>query len=321
MEDGDGEGGGALPQEGGSRQVPDEPEDRQAHHGADEVKVEVDEGGPSRGTVGAHGGEEGRDGGADVLAHDDGDGHGVGDGSRGAEGLEDTDRGGGGLDDGRQRRAGQDAQDGVGKDQEEAREGLAVGEGGHGAAHGLHARHQDGEAQKGRAGVPADAALGPQHQQDADEGQDGGEGGGLQELQHQAVPLDAAEAQEPGGDGGADVGAHDDADGLAELHEAGVHEAHHHDGGGGGGLDHRRDAETQQQRPEGAAGHAGEDVFQPGARGLLQGVPHDVHAEEEEGQAPDEIQHVKNAHARSFPAVRRYLSRKCLSYFPFIPPS
>ena len=41
---------------------------------------------------------------------------------------------------------------------------------------------------------------------------------------------------------------------------------------------------------------------------------------EEEGQAPDEIQDVKNAHARSFPAVSRYLSRKCLSYFPFIPP-
>ena len=71
----------------------------QKDHDADDVEVEMDHGGAAGVLVRAHRGEQRRHTGADVLAHDDGDGAAVGDDTGGAQGLQDADAGTGALDD------------------------------------------------------------------------------------------------------------------------------------------------------------------------------------------------------------------------------
>ena len=90
-------------------------------------------------------------------------------------------------------------------------------------------------------------------QQGADGGHQGRQSGSAQQS-HPAAAGEVAEAQHPAGNAGTQDGAQHDADGLIDLHHAGVDEAHHHHRGGGGGLDHRRDAGPQQDPLDGRAG-------------------------------------------------------------------
>ena len=78
----------------------------------------------------------------------------------------------------------------------------------------------------------------------------------IRDRDGEGITLQAWKREQPAGNGGTDVGAHDDADGLAELEDAGVDQAHHDDGGGGGGLDGRGDQSAQQNALEHAAGEA-----------------------------------------------------------------
>ena len=152
----------------------------------------MDDGGPLGVLGGAHGGQHGGDAGTDVLAHDDGHGSGVADGAGGRQGLEDTDGGGGGLDHRGQDSTGDDAQDGIGEQQEQVRKPGFVPEALDRAGHGIHAEHQRGEAQQDHADVLLPAVLDEHVVDDADEGQHRGEGGGLQQLHDQVVALNAA---------------------------------------------------------------------------------------------------------------------------------
>ena len=88
----------------------------------DDIEAQMDDCGAAGILVGADRGEHGRDAGADVLAHDDGDGRTVADGAGGGKRLQDTDRGGGRLDDAGQDCTGQHAEDRVGEHQKELRE-------------------------------------------------------------------------------------------------------------------------------------------------------------------------------------------------------
>jgi len=85
----------------------------------------MNEGGPACVLIGAHGREHGGDGGADILAHDDGNGTAISHCASGGQGLKDSHRSGGGLDDGSEDSSGQHAQNGVGEHQQD------VGKGGH----------------------------------------------------------------------------------------------------------------------------------------------------------------------------------------------
>ena len=118
---------------------------------------------------------------------------------------------------------------------------------GHGAAHGVHAEHQDGEAQEDRAGVLLLVVLGRHGEDHTDEGQDRGKRSGLEQLDEEVPAVQTRQAQDPGRDGGADVGPHDNADGLAQGEQAGVYKAHHHDRGGGRTLDDCRHAQARQK--------------------------------------------------------------------------
>ena len=129
------------------------------------------------------------------------------------------------------------------------------------------------------------------------------EGGGGQQGDPARPALQRGQADDPPGDTGAQDGPHDDADGLLDLHHAGVDKAHHHHRGGRGGLDDGGDAGAQKHPLEGAAGELVEDQLQFVARHLLQPVPHEGHAEEEEGHAAEQRDEVGNAHSPHAPFV------------------
>ena len=214
---------------------------------ADDVEHQVDHRGAAGVLVGPHRGQHGRDAGADVLAHDDGDGGPIGHLPRGRERLQNTHGSGRALDDGGQDRTGGHAQDGVAEHEQDVAELRHVLQPGHGAAHGVHAEHQDGKAQEDRAGVLLLVVLCRHGEDHADEGQDRGKRSGLEQLDEKAPAVQTRQAQDPGRDGGADVGAHDDADGLAQGEQTGVYKAHHHDRGGGRTLDDCRHAQARQK--------------------------------------------------------------------------
>ena len=79
--EGDAHGVDGVRQEGETENGVAAAQDDKAHDGADEVEGDVDDGHPLGVAADADGGDQGGDAGADVLAHDDGDGHAVGDGA------------------------------------------------------------------------------------------------------------------------------------------------------------------------------------------------------------------------------------------------
>ena len=245
MAEGDTHGVDGIRQEGKTEERVAAAQNDESHRCADEIKGDMDHGHPLGVAADADGGDQGRDAGADVLPHDDGDGHAVGDGAGHGQRLQDTNGSGGGLDDAGEGRAYQHAQQGIGESGHKVSEFRHIRQRGHGAAHQLHAVHEDGKAHHHPAYVPAALLFGTHDQQDARQSQQGGEVLGLQEIDKKAFALNAGEGQQPCRQGGADVGAHDDADGLSQLHHAGVYQTHQHDRHGGGGLDGNGDSRAQ----------------------------------------------------------------------------
>ena len=131
---------------------------------------------------------------------------------------------------------------------------------------------------------------------DADESENRGEGCGLQKLKPEAVALDGAQAEQPGGDRCTDIGTHDDTDGLPQRHESGIDKSHHHDGGSRGGLDHGGHAQSQKESAEGGGCHAAENRPQAAARPFFQSVAHDVHAIQKQHQTTDQTKSIENRH-------------------------
>ena len=109
-------------------------------------------------------------------------------------------------------------------------------------------------------------------------------GGGFEELNEEAVTLQTGQGQNPGGDGGTDVGTHDYAYCLIEGQKSGIYETNHHYRGGRRGLYNGRDAKAREHALEGVGGHGGKKTSQFVARGFLQARTHQVHAVEEHAQ-------------------------------------
>jgi len=93
------------------------------------------------------------------------------------------------------------------------------------------------------------------------------------------------EGDDLGGDRGTDGGAHDDGDGLLQLHQAGRDEAHHQYRGHRGGLDDGGGDGAGEHPLEAVGGHARQQFLQPLTAARLEGVGHQLHAVEEDGQA------------------------------------
>ena len=262
---------------------------------ADDVEVQVHHGSAAGVLVGTHRGDQRGDAGADVLAHDDGDGAAVGDNARRTERLQDADAGTGTLDDAGDDGTHQNAQQGVGETDEEIGEPCLVLQRSHCAGHGGHAGHQNGKADQDSADAFPLFVL-AHVEQDADEGEDRAEGGGLEHRDPEAVTLQAGKAQDPTGDGGAHVAAHDDADGLMQLHDATVDKADHHNGGGAGGLNHGGDAEAKEKALEGVIGQLAQNFLELAARLFFQCLAHDVHTEQEQSKTTQKRKEVEDCH-------------------------
>ena len=308
VRDGDTVHRGGLIQERGGKHGAHDAEDREQHHNADDIEEKVHNGGALGVLVRADRGDHGRDGGADVLPHDDGDGRGVahraGDGKR----LQNTDGRRARLDDGGEDRAGEHAEDGILEGNEKIRKGGDILKTGDGAAHRFHAEHERCKAEQDHAGVLFLAAAAEHIVDDADERKDGREGAWLQKLHPEVARVDAAEAQKPCRDRRADVRAHDDVDRLTQRHEAGVDKADHHDGGGGGTLDDGGDAKTREEARKYAARHPIEQGAELIARAALERLTHEIHAEEEERKSADHRQYIEDIHIFSFPFSHSFLT-------------
>ena len=104
---------------------------------------------------------------------------------------------------------------------------------------------------------------------------------------------------EVAGDGGADIGAHDDPYCLPQGHHTGVDEAHYHDRGGGGGLDDSGDAGTYQYAQNPVGGEFFQNLLHTVARGGLQTIAHHLHAVQEQRQTAKKAQQVTNSHGKT----------------------
>ena len=174
--DGDARHGGGFIQQRGRKSCAHNAEDRQQHDNADDIEEKVNDRGAAGVFVRADGRQHGRDGRADVLAHDDGNGRSIAHRTRDGERLQNTDGRGARLDDGREQRAGEHAEEGILKGNKEIRERGDVLEARDRAAHRLHAEHERGKAEQDHAGVLFLVILAEHIVDDADERKDGSEG-------------------------------------------------------------------------------------------------------------------------------------------------
>ena len=214
-------------QNGRSRQRLHQPEHPQPDTRPGQVEQQMHQSRPPGAVAGPHGGQHRRHAGADVLAHDDGDGGPHRHLSAGGQGLQYPHRGGAGLDHRRQHRPGQHPQQRAAEGREQLPEPLRPGQARYSGGHDLHALHQNGKAQQGLACVPA-AALSGQIRRNAPQTQQRHKARRAQQPPQDTAALQTSQAQQPGRHRGAHVGAHDDPHRLAEGQHTGVHEAHHH---------------------------------------------------------------------------------------------
>ena len=280
---------------------PDEREEEDEHpDDAEHVEHQVRHRRPPCLRVRAQRSQVRRDRRADVLAHHQGDA------------LEDGNRPGCAEDhrDGHQRRRAlhQRSQDRA--DQKEKQDRAVIGletreEGDHlRLAREIHfhtrlLEHPEGEQQEGKTEeeIAEIAVLADLDQDDADkEGRPHdiddveGEAGGHDPRAHRR----------------ADVGPHDNRDGLSEGKQGRIHERDRHDGGRGGRLDRYGHQGACRHAGEPVRGHRAQQVTQLRARHLLEGLAHHLHSEYQEGDRAQELQ--GNQHVCRI-MVQRYTRR------------
>ena len=97
----------------------------------------------------------------------------------------------------------------------------------------------------------------------------------------EARQLAYVQGDEQAGDGGTDVGAHDDPDRLIEGHHARVDKANHHDRGSGGRLNNSGDGRAYQHAQKAVGSQSLQNHFHTAAGCGLQAGAHHLHAVQE----------------------------------------
>ena len=262
-------GGGAEDQGSVERQKEEEKDDAQ------EVEEHVGCRRLLGGAVRPDGRQNGRDGGADVVAQDDGDGRVDADEPLGSHGHGQTDGGGAGLDDHGDERTCGHAQNRVaaeGQEQVSSRRH----EGG-GGLHRLHPHEEEPQADDAVAEVA----------QFFGSSEDGHRHAGGDEGQRHVLD---AEGDDLGGDRRPDVGPHDDADGLLQGHQTCVDETDGHHRGSAAALDQDRDEDADEDSPEGRLRQGPDQVAHAVARDELKGFAHELDAVKEQPNPPGDAQ-------------------------------
>ena len=262
-------------------------EDDEGDDDTDNVEDQVGASGAFTVGVGDHGSDVGRDGGADVLSHDESDGgiesypsvitHNEGDGHHGSGGLD---------------KAGEESS--YSNEEDDGPEAIAgkAGEGfeglrvffevGHGLLEETHAEQEQGKTDDEFANEAEFVAFG-EHEDERDGTEEHGEAEGTAAL------AQAKEGDNPCSDGCTDVGTHDDGDGTGQREEAGVDKGDNHDGCGRRGLDDSGDCCAGEDAAQGVAGNFSHDGAHAIAGNFLEAFTHKFHAEEEHGKCPGKI--------------------------------
>ena len=115
-------------------------------------------------------------------------------------------------------------------------------------------------------------------------------------MHQKAASLDTGEAEDPGRNGGTDIGAHDNTDGLAQRHQTGIDETDNHNRSGRRALNNGGNTKAGQQTHQAVLGHLFQQRAQATACPALQGLAHQIHAEEEQTKTANEVQCIKNSH-------------------------
>lgn len=147
---------------------------------------------------------------------------------------------------------------------------------GHGAFHGLHADEQQAEAQHSATHMGQTAFLLEKAEQRTDNDKKVGE---ILDFDGQKLACHRS----------ADVGSHNDADGLLQGHESGIHKAHSHHRGGAAALDEHGHArahyDAQQRRP----GEHADDLPHFVARKHLEGFADEPYRKEKESYSSQKL--------------------------------
>ena len=159
--------------------------------------------------------------------------------------MQNAHRSGGALDNRGQQGAGQHAEQRVGKQGQNLCKFRDVGQRFHRTRHGVHPEHQNGKSQQDQPHVLLLTVFHKHIKNNAHDRQDRRKRRRRQHLDKPVITLNPGGAEKPGGHCRSHIGAHDDADGLRQLHQARVDKAHHHHRGRRGGLDNRRYASPQ----------------------------------------------------------------------------
>ena len=229
----------------------------------------------------------GGDTGTQVDAHDDGIDQFKGHHTGGGKGLQDTHHRRRGLDDDGEDQAGKDTQNRhIAEVAQHIHKGLRLRQRLHSVRHGNQAHKEDTKAHSDHTHVLGAVLFDEHQQQDTQDQGQRGQGVRLKETQ-EGWPggLDIHQADDLGGDGGADVGTQDDAHRLLEVQDACTDQTHRENDGGGGALDdgcHQCAGEKAQER---VVSQLSQHIFQCRAGALLETVTHHLHAVEEHGQA------------------------------------
>ena len=221
--------------------------------------------------VGAHAGQQRGYAGSDVLAEEDKQRRLQADRPRGRQRLQDAHAGRAALQKRRYARAHQHAHKWVPGQFHHVAEALPLLQGFHGRGHGVHAHKQNAQPHHD---LSKQLEAGPVARQLANRAYGGKQDAKIQfDRQHQ------------GGHGGADIGAHDDPDGLAQGQQPRVDKTHHHHRGGAGGLNHRRDQQAHQHGRQLVAGQRLQQALHLAAGRLFQTIAHRLDAKQKQSQA------------------------------------
>ena len=296
VDDGDARGVGAAFQERKREHRVDRIEHDHEQDRADKVEVQVNQRRAAGVLARADTGEQRRHAGADVLAHDDRQRRRILHCAGYAQRLKNTDRRRRALDDRRQQHARDHAHDRVGEHQQDIREFRHIRQRLHRVAHHVHAAHQHRKAHEDGADIVLLLRLGEHDERHADDRHDRRKAARLEQLDKQAAALKAGQRKNPARDGRTDIRAHDDADSLAQLHDARIDKTNDHDRRRRRRLDDRRHQRTQQHGLDLVLRQLFKDALQLAAGKAGQAVAHDVHAVQEQRQTTDHIQYAENIH-------------------------
>ena len=108
-----------------------------------------------------------------------------------------------------------------------------------------------------------------------------------------------SETHDPCRKRGADVGSHDDGDGLGKRQQTGIDKRDGHHRGGRRGLYGARYERSGEHTGETVGGHGAEDMAQLRSGHLLQGFTHYFHAIDQKCQRTDNLQ-------KNTKIIRRY---------------